>query len=126
MLKLEANIEQFSQALKRFKEALLEEKTDLIRDASIKRFEFTLDLSWKTLKKFLEEKKGIVCNSPKGCFREAFANGLIPYNEIWLKMVDWRNETSHIYNEEIADEIYSNLKHVRKALELLLDIFKRE
>ena len=65
MTKLESTINQFEKALMRFQEVLTLPKTDIVRDAAIKRFEFTLDLSWKMLKAFLEDKRGIVCASPK-------------------------------------------------------------
>ena len=67
--KLEAVTKQFEEALSRFREVLQMPKTDVIRDSAIQRFEFTLDLAWKTVKAFLEEKKGIRCTSPKDCFR---------------------------------------------------------
>ncbi|MBI4972668.1 MAG: nucleotidyltransferase substrate binding protein, partial [Candidatus Omnitrophica bacterium] len=103
MTKLAATIKQFETALMRLKEALAVEKTDIVRDSAIQRFEFTLDLAWKMLKAFLEDKKGIICVSPKECFREAYRQGIIDYDEEWIKFVDMRNETVHTYNEEIAE-----------------------
>ena len=71
MTKTEALVQQFSRALLRLKEVLNIPRNDIVRDSAIQRFEFTLDLSWKALKAYLEDKKGIVCASPKECFREA-------------------------------------------------------
>jgi len=124
MTKLELIIEQFQKALNRLKEALAAEKNDFTRDSAIQRFEFTLDLSWKALKTLLEEKYGVVCTSPKGCFREAFEQGLIDYNEIWLKMVDWRNETVHTYREEFAENLYNSLPETTEAFEKLFAVLK--
>lgn len=107
MTKLEAQLKQFQQAIIRLEEALNAPQSDLIRDSAIQRFEFTLDLAWKTVKTFLEEKRGLLCSSPKECLREAYRQGIIEYNEAWLKFVDMRNETVHTYNEEIAKKIYS-------------------
>ena len=75
MTKLEAITKQFREALSRMEEILAEEKTTIIRDAALKRFEFTFDLVWKTMRAFLEEKKGVTCISPKECIREAFRQG---------------------------------------------------
>ena len=119
MTKFEATFKQFEGALNRFKEVLSVPKTDIVRDSAIQRFEFTLDLSWKTVKAFLEEEKGIVCASPKECFREAYRQGIIDYDNEWLKFVDMRNETAHIYKEETAEKIYAHLPNVLKHLEIL-------
>ena len=65
MTKLEATIKQFENALTRLREVLAVSKNDIARDSAIQRFEFTLDLSWKMIKAFLEDRKGIICVSPK-------------------------------------------------------------
>ena len=120
MTKFEATIKQFESALTRFREVLAVPKNDIVRDSAIQRFEFTLDLSWKMTKAFLEEKKGVVCASPKECFREAYKQGLIEYSDEWIKFVDMRNETVHIYKEEVAEKIYANLSIALEHFEILL------
>ena len=37
--------------------------------------------------------------------KEAFSYGLITDDKIWVQLLNDRNLTSHIYKEEIADEI---------------------
>lgn len=125
MTKLEVTIQQFEKAVRRLKEVLELEETDIIRDATIQRFEFTLDISWKMLKTFLEEKKGIICVSPKECFREAYRQGVIDYDEDWIEFVNMRNETVHTYNEDIAKEIYNKLPNTLSHFESLLEIIKK-
>jgi len=121
MSKLEAILSQFEQALQRLDEVLKEPKNSIIRDSAIQRFEFSLDLSWKSVKAYLEDKKGIICSSPKDCFREAYRQGLVEYNDAWIKYVDMRNETAHTYKEEIADKIYAELP---KALADFIGLLK--
>lgn len=125
MTKLEVTIQQFEKAVRRLKEVLELEETDVIRDSAIQRFEFTLDISWKMLKTFLEEKKGIICVSPKECFREAYRQGVIDYDEDWIEFVNMRNETVHTYNEDTAKEIYNKLPNTLSHFEYLLDIIKK-
>lgn len=120
MSKFEAIVNQFKQALQRLDEALKEPKNSIVRDSAIQRFEFSLDLAWKSIKAFLEEKKGISCSSPKDCFREAYRQALIEYDDAWIKFVDMRNETVHTYKEEVAEKIYSELPTVLKHLKTLL------
>lgn len=110
MSKSEALINQFSQALQRLDEVLAVPENDISRDSAIQRFEFTLDLAWKSVKAFLEESKGLTCNSPKDCFRQAFQQQLIAYNDVWIELVDIRNETVHTYNLDKAKQTYSHLK----------------
>ncbi len=125
MSKLEAQIAQFEKALRRLGEALDAEKTDITRDSAIQRFEFTLDLSWKSLKTLLEDKKGIVVASPKECFKEAYRQGLIPYQDAWIAMVDMRNATVQTYDEEMAEEIFSQLPDAVKRFTELLSALLR-
>ena len=117
---LETAIGQFKKATQRLKEVLAVPKTDISRDSAIQRFEFTLDLSWKTIKIWLAENKGLSCQSPKECFREAYRQGLIEYETYWLTLVDLRNQTSHTYQEELAEEIYAELPKALSQFERLL------
>ncbi len=120
MTKQEALREQFKRALDRLQEVLLMPKNDVVRDAAIKRFEFVFDLAWKYLKVRLEEEKGIICRSPKDCFREAYRQGLIDYDEFWLELTDRRNETAHTYDEKIADRVYACLSEAFPRFQRLL------
>lgn len=110
----------FEKSVERLEEILKEEKTVANRDSAIKRFELTVELAWKSLQRFLRDQK-IVCRSPKECFREAFAFGIIADEDIWLKMMDDRNESVHTYNELFAEELYSRLSHYTNPLQELLE-----
>ncbi len=78
-------------------------------DASIQRFEFTVELFWKLLRHMLEEK-GVEVQYPKDVLRQAYKGGLIDDEHIWLKMLSDRNLTSHTYDEKLADEIYLHIQ----------------
>lgn len=119
MTKLESLKKQYKKALARLGEVLAKEKSDIMRDSSIQRFEFTFDLSWKLVKAYLEDRKGIKCASPKDCFREAYKVGLIDYDDRWIKITDWRNQVVHTYSEEFADKVYEKLPQI---LELFKDL----
>ena len=124
MTKFEVTIQQFEKAVTRLEEVLDAPETDIVRDSAIQRFEFTLDISWKMIKAFLDEEKGIICVSPKECFREAYRQSIIDYDEDWIKFVDMRNETVHTYDEDIAERIYSQLPEALSHFEKLLGIVK--
>lgn len=121
MSKLDAVLIQFQATLTRLDEVLKQEKNEFMRDAAIKRFEFTFDLSWKLIKASLDELSGIICASPKACIREAYKQSLIEYDDRWLEMTDDRNKTAHLYREEMADEIYGKLGYYLPLFRSLLD-----
>ena len=117
--------EDFLAALTRLEEILREEKTDIIRDSAIKRFELVFDLAWKTLKAFLEEEHNLSCVSPRMCFRDAFRVGLIAHDEYWIRMPSARNYTVHVYKQALADKIYAELPRALAAFRQLADAFAR-
>jgi nucleotidyltransferase substrate binding protein (TIGR01987 family) len=119
MIKFESVFEDFQKVIKMLDEVLKQEKNEFIRDSAIKRFEFCFDLFWKTLKAFLEDYYKIRCASPKTCFQEAFNQGLIDYDEMWLKIADWRNDVVHIYKEKAAEKLYKKLPRALKYFQLL-------
>jgi len=121
MNKLEATIEEFREALEELDEVLGMEKNAVVRDSAIKRFELTFELSWKATKAFLEEYHNARCTSPKTCFREAFNQKLVDYDDLWMQMADWRNEAVHTYKEELAEELYAKLPRTLDLFRLLLE-----
>ena len=72
--------------------------------ALVKSFEIIQELSWKTLKDYLENEGVDVKDSPKDVFRHAFQNELILKIEPWMESVIKRNETNHTYDENILQE----------------------
>jgi nucleotidyltransferase substrate binding protein (TIGR01987 family) len=109
---LEAQNIAFHKAFLSLKSILEEPYSEIVRDATIRRFEYTFDLAWKSLRLYLSGMHGILCNSPKSCFREGFKLELYDdkMTELFLQMTDERNETAHTYNENNADRIYQNIK----------------
>lgn len=103
-------IQQFSKALKRLEEALERSASDddLVMDATIQRFEFTIELCWKALKKLLLEE-GIEASTPRNVLQHAYAAKWFDNERIWLDMLRDRNLTSHTYKEEQAREIYEKI-----------------
>jgi len=72
----------------------------------IQAFEYTHELAWNTLKDFLEARGATVkIYGSRDATREAFAADLIENGEAWMMMIEHRNESSHTYNQKIADAI---------------------
>lgn len=92
-----------------------------IRDGAIQRFEYTYELAWKTLKRVLTEYFYI--QEPftiKDLYREAGRVGIIDSVENWFEYHKARNETSHIYAENIADKTYEAAQKFLPDAEKLL------
>jgi nucleotidyltransferase substrate binding protein (TIGR01987 family) len=121
--RLRLKFEDAVRAKKTLEEILQEPFSVIIRDAAIQRFEFTFEAYWKFLKEYLKEQEGIICNSPKACFREIFSIGLLSEQEVvgFLEMTDDRNMTSHTYKEEVSQIIFSKLPGYFSLLNSLLN-----
>jgi nucleotidyltransferase substrate binding protein (TIGR01987 family) len=70
----------------------------------IQAFAWCFELSWKTMKRLLQER-GKVVNSPKEAIRMSALEGFIEDPEIWFDFLKKRNLTVHTYNEEDADQV---------------------
>ena len=122
MERLNERLQSCEAALATLDEALRLPASVIVRDAAIQRFEYSFESAWKLLKGYLEAHEGIICNSPKGCFREAHQTGLLSRAETdtCLIMTDDRNLTSHTYLEALAERIYAQLPAYLTVMESLI------
>lgn len=100
------NIEPLIRALRKFELFMSNNKTDQDKAGIIQAFEYCFELSWKIMKRILEER-GRIANSPKETFRMAALEGFIADPEIWFDFLAKRNMTLHSYNENYAEEVLS-------------------
>ncbi len=102
----ELSLKQFDKALTRLKEVLAEPlETDIVRDATIQRFEFTFEAAWKAMYRWLRARDNDVDEEAAAVIPQAFAKRLITAEKLWGDMRKYRNKTSHTYDEEIAMEV---------------------
>jgi len=93
---------------------------EVYRDSIIKKYETLEDLIWKLLSKIFKAS-GLDINNPRGCYKQAFKEGLIDDIDVWNNILLSRNATAHIYNESDYEEIKENiLKEYIDAMEKLL------
>lgn len=120
--------QNFEKAFLKLKEAIeVATPNELERNGLMQRFEFTLDLSWKVMKDYLEEKGFSFKPSPKDTFRQAQESGLIDYAQELIDGLDIRNELSHDYSGKKFNKSESELREsVFPALEKLYCFFMRE
>lgn len=103
---------------------------DEMRDSLIQRFEFSMDTFWKFLNAYLQEIKGINFEgppTPRATFRMLLQFNILSRDDFnkCISMVEDRNRTSHVYDEEIAQEIFEKIPEYYVFMKKLVD-FCRE
>lgn len=83
----------------------------LEKEGLVQRFEYTFELSWKTLKDYLESQQVEVV-FPRDVIKSAFHYGLITDGEVWMDMLEKRNLLAHTYDEERFDYAVNKIKNV--------------
>jgi len=105
-------ISDYKNALERLKEAIEESKvidSSTIKDGVIQRFEFTLELSWKVMKYFLNSEGLTEAKAPRSTIRTGFNNEIIQDAKLWIDMIEDRNLTTHTYSQSTSNEIYGKI-----------------
>ena len=85
--------------------------SDLEKEGTIQRFEFTHELAWKVMKDFLEYEGVTNIVGSRSATREAFHKGLISNGQLWMNMLESRNRTVHTYQNDVLEREYSLIKH---------------
>jgi nucleotidyltransferase substrate binding protein (TIGR01987 family) len=102
------------------------ELSRLEQQGVIQGFEFTHELAWNVFKDYLEHKGFVDLIGSRDATRTAFKNGLIADGDIWMDMIKARNQTSHTYNLELAEEITEDiLTRFYPAFEKMAQTFKQ-
>jgi nucleotidyltransferase substrate binding protein (TIGR01987 family) len=102
----ETNITPLLLAFEKFERFRMNDRTEQERAGIIQAFEYCFELSWKIMKRLLEER-GRIVNSPRETFRIAALEGFITDSEIWFDFLKKRNMTVHTYNQNEAEEVLS-------------------
>ena len=115
-LRWRQRLESLQRALGQLKAALLAHdaapESEVIGMAVIKAYEFSFELSWKTLKDLLSHE-GVDVLLPREVLRQAFAAGLLRDGQVWIDMLEQRNLMAHTYD----------VRRARVALALIRDHF---
>ena len=95
-------IEPLEKAVLTLQDSLNQPLSVYTRDSVIQRYEYTYELSWKMIERFLLEIFNIREKTFGGKLKEALRNGLVDNIESWVVFREVRNYTSHSYNEQVA------------------------
>jgi nucleotidyltransferase substrate binding protein (TIGR01987 family) len=84
--------------------------SDLEKEGVVQRFEFTLELAWKTLKDYLDHVGTVIQPvTPRAVIKAAFAAQIIEDGQVWIDMLDHRNLLSHTYDRASCDTAVQTL-----------------
>ena len=121
--------ENFDRALHLLEDALARGPSalnQLEKEGVVQRFEYTLELAWKTIKDYLEAS-GLVLTSvtPRQVVKDAFAARIVADGQTWIDMLDHRNLLSHTYDpvnfEQAVDAIHARYLAALGQVHDLLD-----
>ncbi|MDP1862273.1 MAG: nucleotidyltransferase substrate binding protein [Thiobacillus sp.] len=79
--------------------------SELEKQGLIQAFEFTHELAWNVMKDYFAWQGNPGITGSRDAAREAFQKGLVEDGEGWMEMIKSRNQTSHTYQQKVADEI---------------------
>jgi nucleotidyltransferase substrate binding protein (TIGR01987 family) len=113
-------LENYKKALNTLDQAMTKPPAnDLERDGIIQRFEYCVEISWKSAKKVLEYHEQ-VADTPRNIIRELAKINWINNPDEWIDFLEARNKTSHLYHEEVAIELFKLVPSFLKASHQLL------
>ena len=85
--------------------------SDLEKEGTIQRFEYTWEFAWNVLKDYLQNA-GVALSeiTPKSVIRAAFQANVIIDGETWMRALDARNKMSHTYDFEKSEEVIKQIE----------------
>lgn len=125
---------RWQQRLRNYEKALLQlvsavtlsrqrSLSELEKLGLIQAFEFTHELAWNVMKDYFLYQGNTNITRSRDAIRESYSQGLITDGEGWMEMIMSRNQTSHTYNLEVANEIVGKI--IRQYCELFNHFLQR-
>ena len=95
---------------------------EIYRAGTIQHFEYCFELSWKFMKRAIENAwSEINLKSKRDVFREALKNNLITDFNLWDEFLESRNRTTHTYDEYTAEEVYKMVQSFYEEMKYLIE-----
>jgi len=107
------SVEFLAKSILTLEEALAEYNSGgslLMRDGVIQRFEYTFELTIRTLQRMLKEvnvsEESLIDLTYKTTIRLAYERGWLDSPELWFDFREARNKTSHAYSNSVAAAVF--------------------
>jgi nucleotidyltransferase substrate binding protein (TIGR01987 family) len=85
--------------------------SQLEKEGVIQRFEYTMELAWKTMTDYLEAQNVVLAHiTPRAVIKEAFAAKLINDGQVWMDALDARNKLSHTYDFKTFEAVIVDIR----------------
>jgi len=85
--------------------------SQLEKEGLIRRFEYTWELVWKTLRDFLEaEGVQLETITPSQVIRAGLNARILGDGELWMRALDARNRMSHTYDLKAFEQIIQEIR----------------
>lgn len=94
------NLDPLEKAVDSLQDALAQPKNPYTRDATIQRFEYTFQLAWKVLRRYLATETAVEAFNVKDVFRHAGRQDLITEVEAWFAYLKAHNNAPFAVGEE--------------------------
>jgi len=125
---LKNSIDALKESINAYNTNKDEKMQGFIEDSCVKRFEFTVAMSCKTMKRYLKEfygkdDKELTMNN---IFRLMEGYGFVVSWQKWREYYAKRNDTSHDYNRNKALKILEIMADLLKDAEFLYDKLEKE
>jgi len=108
-IRWQQRLANYSKALDQLSNAIITSQqrplSELEKQGLIQAFEFTHELAWNVMKDYFAYQGNPGITGSRDAAREAFQKGLVVDGEGWMEMIKSRNQTSHTYQQKVADEI---------------------
>lgn len=84
----------------------------------VKHFELSLETTWNFLQIAIRAKHGLILKKPREVIQECFFRKMLPQDTTdgLLLLLDYRNNTVHVYNQLQADEFCQEIEDHFKAI----------
>jgi nucleotidyltransferase substrate binding protein (TIGR01987 family) len=101
---------------------------DTIMSGQIQKFEFTVELLWKTVQVFLLEEDGIDSATPKSVAKEFVEAGYCDYEtyELLIRAINDRNQLSHMYRQEMAESVRQRLPEFVRVVAQIVRVMRKK
>ncbi len=114
-LRWQMRFENFHKAYCRLREGMaekpLEQMSMLEKEGLIQRFEYTVELAWKTVRDYLENQNVVFEQiTPRAVIKEAFAAKVITDGDTWMAILDARNKMSHTYDIVVFEQVLFKIR----------------
>lgn len=97
--------ENYKKAYSQFNKFLSKKDlNELEKQGLVQSFEYTHELAWNLMKDFLQYEGIQNLIGSRSTTREAFNKGIISDGQTWMNMIESRNKTVHLYEENILND----------------------